>query len=120
MVTIGAVLFLGTLRKPQFGGVRAPRRVVECWKELIGGEQVIGQGELLPSAVARETWAAALKGMTIVQYLDNNSAERALVKGYSPSGASAPLVDWVGDADVRYLLDQVEEHICKSTRRRIS
>ena len=83
------------------GGARVPDAVVQRWRSLIEGHQVIGQGELLPSAVARETWASELTDASIVQYLDNSSAERALVKGYSPSPASAPLISWVADADVR-------------------
>ena len=40
-------------------------------------------------------------GGTIAHYVDNTSAEAALIRGYSPSAASAPLVHWVADADVR-------------------
>ena len=79
----------------------APDVVAQRWRSLIEGRQVIGQGELLPSAVVRETWAAELAGASIVQYLDISSAERALVKGYRPSPASAPLNGCVAGADVR-------------------
>ena len=78
-----------------------PEEVAAHWKELIQGGQVIGQAELLPSALARETWVTTLRGASVVQYLDNSRAEMALVKGYSPSPASAPLISWVADADVR-------------------
>ena len=101
VVTIGAVLFLDTLRQPEYWGAAVPHHVVEKWKDLIGGEHVIGQGELLPSAAARETWAGELRDLTILHFLDNTSAVQALVKGYSPSADSAPLLDWVADADVR-------------------
>ena len=77
-----------------------PARVVHHWKALIGGEQVIGQGELLPAAVARCTWIEELRDATILHFLDNASAVQALVKAYSPSAASAPLLDWVADQDV--------------------
>ena len=101
IVTVGAVLFSDQLRRSQYWGVRVPEEVAAHWKELIHGGQVIGQAELLRSALARETWATALRGASAVQYLDNSSAEMALVKGYSPSPASAPLVSRVADADVR-------------------
>ena len=39
--------------------------------------------------------AAELRGSTVLQILGNSSAVQALIKAYSPSAASAPLLGWV-------------------------
>ena len=64
-----------------------------------GQEQTIGQAEIAPALLARLTWADDLLGRRVIQFVDNDSARYALVKGYSPSLASSVLLSdtWLQD-----------------------
>ena len=57
-----------------------------------GARQVIGQAELLPVIVAQRTWRARWTGRRVLVFVDNDSARHALIRGGSPSLASAHLV----------------------------
>eukprot|EP00974_Lingulodinium_polyedra_P084173 8150474-Lingulodinium_polyedra.AAC.1 len=71
-VTVGAVLF-----KPgwpvQYFGCHAPPALVRQWR---GGthHQVIGQAEILPVLLAKQTWPEAFEDSGCICYVDNNSA----------------------------------------------
>ena len=96
-VTAGAVLVLpsGVIK---FFGLRIPAKVVKEW-QCQGQEQTIGQAEIAPALLARLTWTDDLQGRRVVQFIDNDSARFALVKGYSPSLASSALLSetWLQD-----------------------
>ncbi len=98
-VTIGAVIFSPRLPRPQFFGHRVPDDVVVQWG---GGEraQTIGQAELAPVLLAQLTWRAILGGVQCIVFIDNDAARMSLIKGYSPSAASAGLLAniWIAGA----------------------
>ncbi len=98
-VTIGAVLFSPRLPRPQFFGHRVPGNVVLQWG---GGEraQTIGQAELAPILLAQLTWRTFLVGSQCIVFVDNDAARMSLIKGYSPSAASAGLLAniWLAEA----------------------
>ena len=96
-VTVGAVLLLPSGAVKYFG-LRIPSKVVDGWR-CQGQEQTIGQAEIAPALLARLTWADDLLGRRVIQFVDNDSARYALVKGYSPSLASSVLLSetWLQD-----------------------
>ena len=83
-------------------GCYVPSLVVERWK-LAGGRQTIGQAELAPVLIARLTRAALLEGEHVVQWIDNDSARFALVRGYSPNLESSRLLTdiWVQECKLQ-------------------
>jgi hypothetical protein len=51
--------------------------------------QLIGQAELLPMIAARMLWSGRLQGRDVLHYVDNDAARFSVIKGCSPSRASA-------------------------------
>ena len=49
-----------------------------------GRTQVICQAEIFPVVVAKQTWCDALYQRAVLWFIDNNSAQAALVRSYSP------------------------------------
>ncbi len=82
----GAFILPGTLRRLQ---------------ATVGADQVVGQAELLPCLGARWHWHDLLRGRAVLHYVDNDAAKWGLVRGWSPSPASAWLVDRVWAEDAR-------------------
>ena len=90
-VTIGGVLILNGMVEEHFGA-KVPPQMVESWKAYQGQQQFIGQAEILPTVVAKETWKEKLKGRLCIFYIDNESARYGLIKGTSPAKASQELL----------------------------
>ncbi len=90
-VTVGAVLFAPSLRQPEFFRHVIPEAAISNWG---GGEraQTIGQAELAPALLAKLTWLPVLAGQQCFSFIDNDAARMSLIKGYSPSPASAGIL----------------------------
>ena len=74
-----------------FGAV-VPTELVNSWKTRDDQEQVIGQAELFPLLISRLTWSKYLSGRRVIYFVDNESARLAMIKAYSPVGASLDLI----------------------------
>jgi len=85
--SIGGVLFSPTGRVQCFG-LELPSSLVDSWKSHKDQLQVIGQAEILPVLVAKQTWKEELRGKRAIFFIDNESARIALVRAYSPVLAS--------------------------------
>ena len=64
--------------------------------------QLVGQAELLPVVLAQELWGDRFRGRRVLIFVDNDAARHALIKGASPSGPSALMVDafWTREAEL--------------------
>ena len=62
-------------------------------------DQIIGQAELLPVAVAKAVWAGQLSDAFVIAFVDNDSARHALIAGASPVAESAEIVALSGALD---------------------
>ena len=65
-----------------FGG-EVPEEWVAKWKSS-GRVQLICQAEIFPVVVAKQTWPEFLSHRAVLWFIDNNSAQAALVRSYSP------------------------------------
>ena len=66
-------------------------------------QQVVGQAEMLPCLVARHVWRNRLRGRAVLNYVDNEAARFALIKGGSPTQDAAWIAAgfWRADSDLR-------------------
>ena len=87
LTSIGGVLFPPTGRVQCFG-LELPTALIDSWKSNKEQLQVIGQAEILPVLVAKQTWKEQLRGRRVIFFIDNESARIALVRAYSPVLAS--------------------------------
>ena len=64
--------------------------------------QLVGQAELLPVVLSQELWAPWLRGRRALLFVDNDAARHAIIRGASPSGPSAVLVEqfWSAEAEL--------------------
>ena len=62
------------------------------WATKAGQEQVIGQAELAPVALAFKKWQSRLRRRDVLLFVDNIGAADGLIKGASPNLASANLI----------------------------
>ena len=76
----------------RFFAGRVADEVVEEWRCTGGKRKVIHQAELLPAAVALETWAEIVAGRRLLVLIDSDSARAALTSGTTGNLASAGLV----------------------------
>ena len=62
----------------------------------------MGQAELLPIAMAQELWGKWLRGRRALVFVDNDAARHAIIRGASPSGPSALLVEhfWTAESEL--------------------
>ena len=47
--------------------------------------QVVGQAGLIPCVAAKEVWRKKLRGRLVMNYVDNEAAKYAFIKGSSPT-----------------------------------
>ena len=90
-VTVGGVLLDGA-RSPEYFSEVVPDSVVEHWRSQ-GGQQVIGQAELLPVLVAAAVWQDIIASRYTLWFIDQDAARRGLTKGYSSAVRSGTLID---------------------------
>ena len=90
-VSVGGIMFTREGRVEAFGAV-LNKKIVEGFKVREEQSQVIGQAELLPVLVAKETWKETLRGRRALFFVDNEAARLGLVKGYSPVLPSLELI----------------------------
>lgn len=82
-VSHGAVLVDLYFNQFFYFGDSVPQEWTDKWKE--GGKtQLIGQAEIFPVLVAKKTWKKNLEGRPVLWFLDNSSAQAALVRSFSP------------------------------------
>ena len=100
-VTVGGVLVEEHGYKREYFGFKVPPALVAAWQQN-GTRQTIGQAELLPVLVAKLVWSRRLQGRRTLHFIDNESARLALIKGASPSAASASIIDafWHNEARI--------------------
>ena len=73
-------------------GAYLPPSMASDLVEEVGGRQLVGQAELIPTIAAREAWGSRLKKRRVINFIDNDAARHGLVRGYSPSAASCWLL----------------------------
>ena len=83
LVTHGAVLFDPESNLALMFGDEIPPEWTSKWKSE-GRKQLICQAELFPVIIAKNTWKDALKGRSILWFIDNNSSLAAIIRSYSP------------------------------------
>ena len=64
--------------------------------------QLVGQAEILPVVLAQELWGRRFRDRRVLIFIDNDAARHALIRGGSPSGPSALMVDafWTAEAEL--------------------
>ena len=77
---------------PEAFGAVVPDSVVAAWRGP-GSWQVIGQVELALVVLAARVWAGRVEGRHIIVFLDQDAARLGLIKVFSPSEASAAIID---------------------------
>ena len=82
-VTHGAVLVDFHTETYMYFGGEVPEEWVARWKSA-GRVQLICQAEIFPVIVAKQTWPEVLSHRAVLWFIDNNSAQAALVRSYSP------------------------------------
>jgi hypothetical protein len=102
-VTAGAVLWRPNQANLEFLSYEVPGHIATSWRTGASG-QVIGQAEIHPVVVAKNTWAHYLKDTSAIFLIDNDSARDALIKGYSPSLSSCRIIAESSAADARLAL----------------
>ena len=57
------------------------------WSKLVSGgkSQLIGQAEIFPTLVSKRTWRCNLELRPVLWFVDNSSAQAALVRSFSPA-----------------------------------
>ena len=90
-VTVGAVLLEEGFAPETFGEV-VPGSVVAAWRGP-GSWQVIGQAELAPVVLSARLWSSMIAGRHLIVFLDQHAARLGLIKAFSPSEASAGIID---------------------------
>lgn len=93
VVTMGAVLFDPHCGKVHWFGEAVEPKLVKEWRLYIPSGKVIGQAELLPVLLARQTWANQLAGKKVHFFVDNEAARFGLIKGFSDSPPSRAILN---------------------------
>ena len=66
-----------------------PETTLQMWASR---QTYMGQLEILAGPLALATWPSILADRQVIHFVDNNAAASGLVKGYSPTQDSSPLV----------------------------
>ena len=82
-VSHGAVLVDFHTDTYVYFGSEVPEEWVSKWRSS-GRVQLICQAEIFPVVVAKQTWPGVLSHRAVLWFIDNNSAQAALVRSYSP------------------------------------
>ena len=94
---IGAVLVDGCKSEYEAFALVLLPNVADALRRSVGSGQIVGQTEVLVVVAAKERWRrqfAADGGRRATVFIDSDSARFGLIKGYSPSLASAwPLAE---------------------------
>ena len=88
-VTYGIVLIDGD--ECFVAGGDIPDSIVSEWKATVG-DQVIGQAELFPVALAKAAWSNRMKNRRVIYFVDNDAARFGMIKMSSPSMCSRHLI----------------------------
>ena len=99
IVTIGAVIIDTAKKLSEMWGGHVCPELVRQWQDE-GKTQVIGQAELLPTAMVRLSNNEMFRHRRVIFFIDNDSARQALIKGWSPSVSSSHIVQLMVDAEV--------------------
>ena len=92
---IGAVIFDPITGTKEAFGAAIPEPFLNVLREEGHTNQVIAQAEILPVIFARVKWnhlMTAAGGRRVLWFVDNDAARYGLIKGYSPTRASAWLL----------------------------
>ena len=88
----GAVLVDVDMNTFQAFGGHVEEALFNELRKQVGDDQIVGQAELLAVMAARQKWCDVLgarPGRRVINFIDNDAARYGLIKGYSPSRASA-------------------------------
>jgi hypothetical protein len=91
-VTMGGLIYDTVDQFCQIFGGDIDKCIVDHWRTLVG-EQVIGQAELYPIAIARDHWKQRLTNRRTIYFIDNDAARDGLIKGDSPSVCSRVIIN---------------------------
>ena len=83
VVTHGAVLYDPESETSLMFGDQVPESWVERWRAQ-GKKQLICQAEIFPILVAKTTWEPLLSCRAVLWFVDNNSAQAAVIRSFSP------------------------------------
>ena len=98
-VTHGAVLVDFYTHRFLYFGDDVPMIWVDRWSAS-GKKQMIGQAEIFPILVAKKTWHSDLAFRPVLWFVDNSSAQAALVRSFSPVFDSYELLSMNAKLDV--------------------
>ena len=91
-VTVGGVLFdPWTKATPVYFAEEVSASRVDRWLAA-GTKHPVFQAELLPVAMAAESWAHLTRDRDVILFLDNEAARYSLVRGYSPVLTAAKVI----------------------------
>ena len=91
-VTTGAVVYVQGLR-PRFFCFRARDCLRASWQDRDDQVQLVLQAEFSPLVVARWLWPDAFRGLHVIQFVDNDAARWAVVKGSVRSESGSRITD---------------------------
>ena len=98
-VSHGAVLVDFHTDTYVYFGDEVPEEWVAKWRSA-GRVQLICQAEIFPVVVAKLTWSTVLSHRAVLWFIDNNSAQAALVRSYSPVADNYELLVRNAELDV--------------------
>ena len=92
---VGAIVYDRKTSTFECFGLALRQPVVQKLYKATGSDQVIAQLEIIPVLLATWCWSElfADAGRRCMYFIDNDSARHALIRGYSPVGASRCLVE---------------------------
>ena len=108
-ISVGAIL-LSPGGVAQFFGLEVPRWFMDEIG-LAGQMQVVGQAELLPILLARNTWRTNLRNAALISFVDNDAASHAVVSGSSPSLASSRIISELACMDSKLNILSLDKRV---------
>ena len=104
VVSSGAVIYVPG-SQPRFFCMRAEACLREKWRDHRDQKQLVLQAEMAPLIVSRWLWPNAFADRYVLQFVDNDAARWAVVKGSIKSDSGAELADlyWKTEIKLRAL-----------------
>jgi len=99
VVGIGGVIFDPADGYSGYFGLEVGSEIVDA-SASEGSQQLIGQAELLPVALARAVWRSRFCRRSAIVFIDNEAARCGLIRAYSPNRHSGRLIDQVTYLDI--------------------
>ena len=88
---------------PRFFCFRAEPCLIDKWRDKADQEQLVLPAEMAPLIIARWLWPAAFRNQFVLQFIDNDAARWAVIRGAIRSNTGASLADryWELELDLK-------------------